>query len=56
MLAVRNGNVEMVKDLLEHGVDVHAVNNAGETALTIAAGLRHDGIIRLLNDAVSNGM
>ncbi|MBE6455722.1 MAG: ankyrin repeat domain-containing protein [Alphaproteobacteria bacterium] len=41
-MAIKNGFIEIVKLLLEHGTDVSAKNRWGETALDIAKSSRLD--------------
>jgi hypothetical protein len=47
-IAIRNGNIEIVKALLSDGCDLGAHNDEGLTPLDLAAKLNHDEIVRLL--------
>ena len=46
--AVRTGNISSVEALINQGQNVNARNNAGETPVSIAAGLRNAQMLRLL--------
>ncbi|MGA2093145.1 MAG: ankyrin repeat domain-containing protein [Sedimentisphaerales bacterium] len=47
-MAVQNGNIEIVRLLLEKGADANVKNTDGITALIIAAGEGHTEIVKLL--------
>src|SRR5712671_703287 len=49
--AAQDGDIQAVEDLLAKGADVNAKDNAGETALMIAAGQSNPGILAALLDA-----
>ena len=46
--AIRQGNVQAVKDHLRSGVDINALDRYGQTALMLAAHHGHDEIVQLL--------
>ena len=46
--AAISNNVDLVKSLLESGVDAKATNNAGESALMLAAYYGNDKVVELL--------
>ena len=46
--AIRQGNVEVVKDHLRSGVDIDALDRYGQTALMLAAHQGHVEIVQLL--------
>lgn len=54
ILASKDGRIERVKLLLEHGADVSKKNNADETALMWATKNNHDNIATLLNIYIEN--
>ncbi|OLQ11110.1 Ankyrin repeat family A protein 2 [Symbiodinium microadriaticum] len=51
MLACAQGNVDLVRRLLEAGADTNLADKDGATALMMAAGGRGVEIVRLLLDA-----
>ena len=48
--AIREGNLEKVKELIESGADVNAKDNSGETALMWAAWYDRAEIAKILID------
>jgi ankyrin repeat protein len=44
------GALEVVRLLLEHGVDVEAKDNDGKTAMQVAAEEGHDEVVELLRE------
>ena len=48
MVAAELGDAAFVEELLKLGADVNAVDNAGESALSLARKNRHPEIVRLL--------
>jgi ankyrin repeat protein len=49
MIAARDGNIDIVKALLEKGADVNYKNDWDDTALSWAKGSNHKEIVHLLN-------
>jgi len=47
-VAARQGSVEMAKLLIEHGADVKATNDNGDTALKIARANQHSEMVDYL--------
>lgn len=52
MAASRNGNLEIVQILLDHGADVNSVTHGNMTALGFAQAGKHADIVGLLRNAV----
>jgi ankyrin repeat protein len=50
MLAALEGNTTAAELLVEHGADIHAVNNVGETPLSLAAHKGHAHLTQWLMD------
>jgi hypothetical protein len=48
--AIWYGHVQIVKELVQRGVDVNTRDSRGETALTVAVGLERSEIVKLLLD------
>ena len=51
MLAAVNGYKEIVALLIDNGADIEAMNEFGNTALTLAQEKKHEDIVRLLKKA-----
>ena len=54
MDAVRNGDIENVKLLLDNGIDINIRDRFGGTALNLASSGDHTDIVRLLLDRGAN--
>ena len=52
--AVKNGNVAVVQDLLDRGIDVNARDRYGQTGLMLAAHAGHRIVVQLLIDHDAN--
>jgi ankyrin repeat protein len=52
ILASEQGNIDIVKLLLDNGADVNAKTTSGRTALIWARENRHENIVKLLEDAI----
>jgi len=52
--AAADGDTGLVRGLLAQGTDINSVNQAGQTALMLAAGLRRGEIVTLLMNAGAN--
>ena len=48
MYAARNGNIEIVRLLLDNGADIKARNSNGDTAKTLALKNTHLDIVELI--------
>ena len=54
LLAARNGDIDLLKLLLEEGVDVNSVNAGNTNALMTAISYQHDAAAKLLIDVGKN--
>ncbi|EDO33609.1 predicted protein [Nematostella vectensis] len=50
MFAAYSGYPQVAKVLLEHGADLTATNNEGQTALAIAVGMGNKNVQRVIDD------
>lgn len=48
MVAAEKGHFQIVRNLIQHGADVNAVNNEGTSALMFAARFNHQELAKLL--------
>ncbi|KAI0269072.1 ankyrin repeat-containing domain protein, partial [Russula aff. rugulosa BPL654] len=51
--ASANGRIEIVRLLIEHGANVEAKNDEGETPLDVARVVQREEIIKLLSEHVA---
>lgn len=57
MMAAKNGHLEIVQLLIEHGANIHQTNTLGHNALFLAQCMGHDNVasILMLNGAIECG-
>ena len=50
-IAAKNGNTDIVRQLLEKNANPNAANNEGDTALSLAQKRGHTEVVQILRDA-----